>query len=334
MKIVGTGFTCLDHINYMNEKYFSSGGTCTNVLVILAAFGLNSYLCMPHYRDELCDSFIFDVNRKGVSNIFYTKSNKSFPRIYQYMKNGEHYFKTKCEFCKKSLTQIESLSEKKAMEIIDNIKDADFFYCDRYSKGIKLLTEEAKKHNIWTMYEPNNCRFYKRQLEAMRMYDIVKFSTGRINETISEKIKGDLEESLVKILIVTRGEKGVQYVVRTKSGKFTEWKYIEGNILDSKLDSSGAGDWFSATLIYNLLRVYRKSNDFFENEIIEDLIDKARIVSGLSCNFTGAQGLLYDKEAFQDILDILGIKQSANHLVRLEDRKDYRCPNCSKIFSQ
>jgi len=297
IKILGAGLSCIDIIK-TDKEYIMLGGTAANVVSILSLLGVQASFLQAKYIGEDGVWLNNEMKKRKVKVINFNHCKIEAPRFVEYLKNGEHYFITLCPECGKKLNvlKLPQISHIKNTYAPDNT--LNLFYYDRVSDGIKWLLENNDCG--WNFYEPNSFRVYDTFLKNVRTANIVKLSDERISNKYAEKLKEDLGNSAVQLMIVSLGPIGLKYTHKQQLGNMSEWQYIYTDEMEDVVDSAGAGDWLTAVFLYYFLRVYPYFVDKLDNNILKDCLVKAQKMAALTCLFIGAQGILEDE---------LGIKQ-------------------------
>lgn len=305
INVIGAGFACIDMIEYNTDRVILPGGTAANVMTFLSQLGMDvSFLC-ARYGDEGGKWLEKSLKNRGIQLCHFTNSKMGVPRIIEVIgENGEHKFSTTCPVCQKKLPSCILPNEGQIqMEILQLVSNANIFYYDRMSTGIKKIVSQNLKG--WNMYEPNSCRFYNTFFNASKESDILKFSQDRIAEKYAQKLYEELQVSKVQLIIVTMGEQGIKFSVRESEEKLSEWIFVDACKCDKVIDNSGAGDWLTSVFLFNFLKKYPFFTKFLNKDEIKDFLIKAREVASYQCGFVGAQGVLQSYGAVKKISKIL-----------------------------
>lgn len=323
--IMGCGFSCIDIISKDNKLILDVGGTCANVLSVLSFLDWDSVLWLPDYEDDRLNTWL---NKMDIQCINFTKTKKQTPKIiqvYDYEK-GKHHFFTRCPRCGNKI--FENILPNERQIMFEPEIAADVFFCDRISNGIMELADRTKVNGGITMYEPNGLRFYNQYISICRNFDIIKFSDERIPDKWQEQLKTDLLWAQTKLVIVTLGERGLKFIFRTEDGTFSEWIYMESYHIDGKQDSSGAGDWLTATFLYYFIPQVRKYQGSFSRHIIWDSLLKAVKMSAFACREVGAQGLMHSKEGIEEVNQVLNLSLYPTEPHNEKREEDFYCYRC------
>lgn len=331
MKIIGTGLVCLDIIHKESNIAVMNGGTCANVLTVLAQLGEYASVLIPdYYIDGQSEYFYTTLRKMDINFITYCKTKKNIPKIIEvYDKNRNHLFYTKCPWCGQDLLESRFITKKEAERLISRIVDHDIFFIDRISDGIKWIAEEYGALHKKVMYEPNSGRNLKAVVEMSRLANIIKFSEDKISLAMAQIIREQCKKSVLDLIIVTRGERGMNFSYRLDEEEFSDW--IEGpNIKFIGLrDTSGAGDWLTA----GFLHFWSKTGYTLEKQALFDSLRAALELSAICSKKEGAQGAFYDTKLFECLKNSYHIKLEKNlhnDVVSIQDL--LVCKNCFERY--
>lgn len=332
MNVLGIGFNCVDIIRTNKNETLTAGGTCTNVLAILSSLGIETTLMSPnYYENKNFKLFIDDITNKNINHVLFKKTTLPFSIVIQDNSCKDHKFITTCPKCGESTINTISFNEHDAKKYVHVLNNVDFLYCDRFSQGIKYFVKICHDKGITTFYEPNNCRFYNTQLSAIKNFDIVKFSSSRINEKTAEKLRLDLGDSRTKLIIVTLGNNGLKFSVR-QNNVLSDWIEIKKPFENDVVDSSGAGDCLTAALIYSILSTQIYDEKKYNISWLQEVLYKAQIISSINCNCLGAQGFLYNDKALEKACAILKANKFSVRYEYPQATHRIRCSNCNNIL--
>lgn len=296
MRIVGTGLICLDIIHKNEDIILMNGGTCANVLTVLAQLGEEATVLIPRYNtDDQKEFFYKTLEELGVNCVYYCKTKKNIPRIIEvYDERKKHLFYTKCWKCERDLLENRFITQKEAELLMPQIMDNDVFFTDRISSGIKYIAREYMSMNRKVIYEPNSARNLKAVIEMSKLANVVKFSTDRISLETAGIILEQCAEGALELVIATRGERGMSFCYRIDEKHFSEW--MEGPSIEFVhiKDTSGAGDWLTA----GFLHFWSQEKYSLEQDKIFNMLKKALELSAICSRIEGAQGAFYDRELF------------------------------------
>ena len=184
------------------------------------------------------------------------------------------------------------------------------FFTDRISDGIKEIAKELNRNQAKVFYEPNSGRNLKALVEMAKLSNVLKFSTDRISMSLAEGILSQCQDTMLEVVIATHGKKGLSYCYKMNSGGFSDW--IEGPHINFKSikDTSGAGDWLTA----GFLHYWSREQFELSKKTIYNILEKSLKLSEIASMTQGAQGVFYDKE----VLELLIEDYEWNYLTPLE----------------
>ena len=287
---VGAGLISLDVLIWDGQRVpisYYVGGTCGNVMMILAHMGWETF---PIARlDGTKDGVrvLEDMKRHNVHTDFVSTQDGKTPVIVQrnfINKDGipTHKFESRNNMGRFYL-DFKSLTLKQANEVIEKMAFApNVFFFDRVSPAILRLAESFKEKGSVIFFEPSSRGGdVKRFNQCVEVADVIKFSDQRIKDV------EQFESYKDKLFIQTQGAKGLSY--RLNSG----WKHLEPVANDKVVDTAGAGDWTAAALINNLFKnkVMFGICNLLESDL-ETALNEAQKVGAESCSYEGARGMM------------------------------------------
>ncbi len=333
---MGTGLIVLDIV--INGKKqscpsFGIGGSCGNVLTILAYLGWSSYPVASIGKDLASKIILKDIREWGVKTDFiYSDETKQTPivveRIQEENKNT-HVFEFKCPYCGSALPRNRPVPLRLIFEISKKMPDVQVFYVDRVSKSALTLAKLQKQRGALIVFEPH--RIYRNKLfrEFFDVAHIVKYSAQQICEIPFERD--------VLLEIQTLGNKGLRYKLNNRKDKNNDWKTIESIDAPVIIDTAGAGDWCSAGIIHFLGRSGIESFQEASMEEVESVLKFGQRMAALNCAYEGARGLMYnfnksylwstihDVHIFKTVIE--GSKEKSN----IDSSLKGICSSCKKI---
>ncbi len=317
-----------------NRPHLWVGGSCGNVMAILAFFGWLSYPIAYIGKDRASRIILNDMKKWGVRTDFIFGSKEiSTPIVVEKIRNGNngitHVFEFKCPFCGSLLPRNRAIPREIAEELRESIPPAQVFYFDRVSRATLALASIEKSKGALIVFEPhkvNDGRLFKESLEVAH---VVKYSAEKVKD-IEVRIDAPLE-------IQTIGAKGLRYRF-----KKNEWKMIEGVRLSHLADSAGAGDWCTAGLIHFLGQGGFEEFSQIKEDEIEVALRFAQCLAALKCVYEGPRGIMYNisKRQLASMLDSLYIEKDIEKHEKKTEMPDepflqrHLCPSCQRVMSQ
>lgn len=288
--IVGAGLISLDVLIRDGERLpvsYYVGGTCGNVLMILAHMGWDAYPIARLDGTKDTTRLLADMKRNSVHTDYITTNDGKTPVIVQrnfINKDGvpTHRFESRNNMGRFYL-DFKSLTMKQADAVIERI---DFvpkvFFFDRVSPAILKLATAFKEKGSVVFFEPSSRGGdVKRFNQCVEVADIVKFSDQRIKDY--RQFDGVAD----KLFIQTQGADGLIYRLNSA------WTHLEPLHNDQVVDTAGAGDWTAAALINELYKDKERQEIFsFTPAAIAEALNAAQRIGAQSCSYEGARGMM------------------------------------------
>lgn len=295
-KILGTGLICLDIVNDYSSLYYMTGGSCGNVISALSFLGWNSTVIKNRYADFVGEKINSNLEEIGVKCIN-IGSPIITPRIIEIIdnsgRNSKHKFLFSCPECGKELPKLKPLTEKDSMAIIKDVSKVNVFYTDRISKGISIIRESLGREGTWTFYEPNSSRNVEALIDNSLQSSIVKFSASKVPMAVSNRLRELAVDGVTVLIVRTEGPKGLSVCYKMRNNKMSQWIPLKALQAPDIVDTSGAGDWCTAGLLFRLINKFpQKQKWLIKNDVIE-AVQFGQALATISCKFVGAQGLIY-----------------------------------------
>ncbi len=339
---VGTGLIALDMV--MNGDRGESprlwaGGSCGNVLTILAYLGWHSYPVARFGDDKAAKSIVKDMRRHEVKLqfIFYDTSVKT-PIILQRILtspdgNPTHRFYWVCPNCGNWLPRYKPILLREVQGLGDDVPKMTCFYFDRVSAAALFLAEKARSQGALVVFEPTSIKEDKQFKKAMSACDVLKYSNER-----TKHFTKFTYESPARLVIETLGAEGLRYRLR-RNGIYDKWKLQPAFRVANLKDAAGAGDWCTAGMVDMLFREGETPLKRVSEKKIVSALRYGQALSALNCAFEGARGAMYglDKKHFgKEVQEILDRKEASSSIVDNLSTKAKKtaqcvCPACQAI---
>ena len=293
----GTGLVALDVVypkmdTDSPELYV--GGSCGNVLTILAYLGWRSYPFARLKNDIFSEVLVKDLQRWQVKTDFISKSGSgSTPLIVEKIsqnRNDEpfHTFNMTCPRCGSILPRYKPVLTKEINLIMDLLPNPFVFYLDRVSRGNILLAQEFKNKGALIFFEPSSIKSDKMFNECIVLADIVKYS-----DTTKVRDPTILKGSEIPLIIRTLGSKGIEYSYMGDRLDGMNMHHMDAFSLKHRVDTAGAGDWCSAGVIHALNKYNPQSINHISNTILSEILSFGQALAALNCQYSGARGNMY-----------------------------------------
>ncbi|NCU05099.1 MAG: carbohydrate kinase [Chitinophagaceae bacterium] len=299
----GTGLIALDvviSIDPDKPTQFFAGGSCGNVLTILAYMGWDSYPIARLSNNTATELLMQDMSKWNVkeSLLTFTQDGSTPVIIHRILKDKNGLSKHRFEFRNpedgKYLPSYKPCLSKSVQSILELGPTPSVFYFDRINRAALDLAKAYKKNGALIFFEPSSIKDEKGFKKCLEVADIVKFSEDRIPDYSSIFI-----DCQVPLEIRTLGEKGLKY---RRTGD-SNWSEVKGYSITNVVDTAGAGDWCTAGILSSILS-YNYSIESISKNQLEKALKWGQVLSAMNCTFEGARGLMYNisyKELFAKI---------------------------------
>lgn len=288
--IVGAGLISLDVLIRDGERLpvsYYVGGTCGNVMMILAHMGWDAYPIARLDGTKDTTRLLADMKRNSVHTDYITTNDGKTPVIVQrnfINKDGvpTHRFESRHGHGHFYL-DFKPLTKKQADAVIERI---DFvpkvFFFDRVAPAILKLATTFKGEGSVVFFEPSSRGGdVKTFNKCVEVADVVKFSDQRIKDY--RQFDGVAD----KLFIQTQGADGLIYRLNS------DWNHLEPVHNDNVVDTAGAGDWTAAALINELYKDKERQEIFnFTPAAIAKALNAAQRIGAQSCSYEGARGMM------------------------------------------
>lgn len=237
----GTGLIALDLVMSANPNLpvqAWAGGTCGNVLSILAYLGWESYPIVRMNGDPASERVKADMSRWGVKLDFAgCEPTSHTPIIIQEICRGRdgsptHRFSWACPRCGQWLPSFKPVTRQAVDAVGDGVNGAQVFFMDRLSRAALTLAARAADAGAIIMFEPSGKSDPKLFAEALQLAHIVKYADQRLSEA-GGAMAGD---SATILEIQTMGVEGLRY--RHRLSNLSDWTHLPAVNAPQFLESS------------------------------------------------------------------------------------------------
>ena len=336
-KVFGTGLIALDLVigpDPESPVRAWAGGTCGNVLSILAYLGWDSYPIARMNDDVASERVRKDMKRWGVrlkwSNCAPTTHTPMIVQEIRRKRDGQtgHRFSWSCPHCGTWLPPFKAITVDAVEKVSLAIDGASVFFMDRLSRGILMLAAEASKRGAVVVFEPSSKSTTKLMAEAVALAHVVKYADHRL-----ASVPGVMErESAALLEVQTLGHRGLRYRHRLGRG-ISNWIHLNAMRAPRLSDSCGAGDWCTAGLI---AKTTTGGQDGFRRSGprgIRSALRYGQALAAWNCGFEGARGGMYavSRRSFENQISSLltgGVNSITNTQVRRTYTQPVTCPAC------
>ena len=222
-KIFGTGLIALDLVISPDPETpvrSWAGGTCGNVLSILAYLGWDAYPIARMNDDVASDRVRADMKRWGVrldwANCAPTTHTPMIIQEIRRRRDGrsDHRFSWSCPRCGKWLPPFKPITVDAVERVNPALADASVFFLDRLSRATLTLAAEASVRGAVVVFEPSSKSTDKLMAEAIALAHVVKYADHRLAGIHGVMASG----SAVLLEVQTLGHRGLRYRHRLRRG--------------------------------------------------------------------------------------------------------------------
>jgi fructokinase len=307
--VAGMGLIALDVvISEGSEPGYFAGGTCGNVLAILAYLG---WQCIPisrHKQDQASEIIRADLGKWGVDLSFlHLEPLADTPIVVERLEKDVsgipyHRFSFFCPGCNRRYPRFQPVPLKSLEDAYSKIEESAVFFVDRVSPGSLVAAKKAKENGTVVFFEPPSASDDKNFRSMLATASIIKYSHDRIDEL-------EIPKGSVALEVQTLGRGGLRF--RTTLGAFrNHWHHFDAEPKRNLVDSAGAGDWLSAGLIHVLCKGGSAGFLKIKRQTLLRAFTFGQSLAAWNCGFVGARGGMYGAQ-----VDELGalVKNHALH---------------------
>lgn len=310
-KVFGTGLIALDLVLGLDPETpvrSWAGGTCGNVLSILAYLGWEAFPIARMNGDPASNRVRADLTHWGVRLDFAScEPTAHTPIIIQEIKRGrdgkpKHHFSWSCPKCGQWLPAYKAVTTLAVESVANAMSSPSVFFLDRLSRAALSLAKAAADRGAVVVFEPSGRVTNKLMAEAIGLAHIVKYADQRL-----DGVQGLMSEGSATILEVqTLGERGLKY--RHRFGQApSEWHYLDAIAAPTLADTCGAGDWSTAGLLAKAAVGGLAGLQGVGTHGIHAALRYGQALAAWNCAFEGARGGMYAvaRDAFNDQITAL-----------------------------
>lgn len=294
-KIAGIGLIALDLLIHEGEDHPrpSAGGTCGNVLAILATLGWKASPISRLQQDECSDLIARDLQTWGVDlSLLNISPTAAAPVIVERLRLDSagipfHSFSFACPFCGERLPSYQPVTISSLQEHMKEILENDVLFVDRASPGAVEVARQFREAGKVVFFEPSSSKIDHLFHKMLAVSNIVKYSHERFPE---------LEETAwptVRMLeLQTLGRGGLRFRYRQK-GSPSSWYHLHAPKRESVVDTCGAGDWATAGLVELTCQNGLSQLQSLTKARVLEALTFAQKLGSWNCGFAGARGAMY-----------------------------------------
>ena len=285
--ILGGGFVALDVVDSGHGQFAAAGGSCGNVLAMLAWLGWSSAPVARLGADPAGDFVRKDLKAFGVDlRHVSTTAGVQTPVVLQrfiedHQGHRQHRFSLVCPECGAWLPRFRSIVLSQAAQVMAETAPKCFYF-DRVSPALLRLAEWVRREQGLVFFEPTSIGDEALFRRAIDTCHVLKYSDERLGSV------EDLADARQPALIVrTRGADGLD---ARWQGRWSQQMAFE---VLQVVDAAGSGDWCSAGLIHVIGQAGSSTLPTLQQADIERGLRLGQALAALNCSYEGARGLMY-----------------------------------------
>ncbi|MCA1477988.1 MULTISPECIES: PfkB family carbohydrate kinase [Bradyrhizobium] len=284
---VGAGFVAADIVEGRSEEFVAAGGSCGNVLAILAWLGWKSYPVARLGKDWAAGTIRKEFKSIGVDSQFLSDEKAvQTPIVIQRFvedKKGKrvHRFSLACPECGGWLPRFRASTLQQAADVTQSEIVPKAFYMDRLSPAAIKVAGWAKEKGALIVFEPSSIGDEKQFQKAVDLCHVLKFSHDRLGH-----VRDLREAQRPKVIVETLAEDGLR--VRWRG----YWSELPAFKTPLFVDGAGAGDWTSAGLIHQIGASGAKVFDTLQKPRLLSALRFGQGLAAINCGYEGARGAM------------------------------------------
>ncbi|MGR4866729.1 PfkB family carbohydrate kinase [Caulobacter sp. LARHSG274] len=311
-----------------------AGGTCGNVLSILAYLGWDAYPIGRMNGDPASQRVRSDMKHWGVKLEFASCAPTSpTPIIIQEIRRKKdgtptHKFSWACPHCGQWLPSYKAVTLQAVETVAPRLTGSSVFFMDRLSRASLTLARMAASEGAVVFFEPSGKSDPKLLSEALALAHVVKYADQRLAE-----VGGVMAETSCTVVEVqTLGAEGLRY--RHRFGRHVSgWLSLDAVPAARVADTCGSGDWCTAGLIAKAATGGLEGLRAGGVNGLETALRYGQALAAWNCGFEGARGGMYaiDRSALESrIASLLAGRHEpiADLPQRSMSGKVIACPAC------
>ena len=296
LSCVGSGLVTLDIVvdTASPDKYIArSGGSCGNVMAILAYLGWKAHPITRLGQDQAAGIVVDDLAHFGVDTTFVLReAEANTPTIIEGVRNSRngsrtHSYTLYCPHCGNYLLRYRTIPQDLTDRVVREVGRAQVYYFDRLSKGILRLARHYREQGALIVFEPSGIKDERLFRIAAELTHILKYSQERLADVSS--VLGDYA---VPLEIQTLGRGGLRYRRRQRRAHGT-WHHMPAFPISDAVDEAGAGDWCTSGIIHSLGRYGAASFWRTRSKGVEKALELGQALAAANCRFKSARGAMY-----------------------------------------
>ena len=263
------------------------GGTCGNVMCMLAHFGWEAFPVTKLDRSEEGLGMTKSLEEYGCDCRFVTNTDDGGTTILTIRhgldENGNKKMSVRqgspggSRFPRRRHLRLRDQAPA-LIEALDFVPDVFFF--DDPAAGYRYMARELREKGALVYFEPSVIE-EKADFESIAASDIIKFSGENVQDV------SFVDNYKDKLFIQTLGGDGLRFNLRGEG-----WVNLPPVENDNVADWEGAGDWTTSAFLNALAEADALSIKRLTSALVKDALEKAQIVASRSVSFIGSKGMI------------------------------------------
>ena len=287
---VGSGFVALDIVQGESGSFAAAGGSCGNVMAILAWLGWSARLSSRLGTDLAGDMVAQELSDVGVDvSELIRDARISTPVVIQRFvaqANGDrrHRYSLSCPDCGRWLPRFRATTLHQIEPLLESINRTKTYYFDRVTAASLKAAATAARTGALVVFEPSALGDEGTFQRAVDVCDVLKYSNeqlGHVPDLATATHPG--------VVIETLGDEGLRVRWRKR------WSRLPAFEAPIFKDAAGSGDWCTAGLIHTIGAKGRAGLATLLKADIERALRFGQALAALNCGFEGARGLMSAK---------------------------------------
>lgn len=284
---IGAGFVAMDIVEAENGRFAAVGGSCGNVMALLAWMGWRAVPVARLGQDGPGAFVREEFEEIGIQTSYLTdEMSVQTPIVIQRFVETEdgqrtHRFSLTCPECGEWLPRYRPITLNHAAQLTAVSAAPKAYYFDRISPASLRIAEWAKQKGAMIVFEPSSIGDERRFQRAVEICDVLKYSHSRLGHV------PDLAKvASPRLVIETSGPDGLRVRWRGR------WSKLPAYNVPRFIDAAGSGDWCTAGFIHKIAEGGAKSFKALDKARIDHSLRFGQALAALNCGFEGARGAM------------------------------------------
>ena len=299
---LGTGLVVLDVIYPAGaaRPRCLAGGSCCNVLAVLAWLGWRSCPVARLGDDPDAGRIVRDMSRFGVdASHVHRDPMIATPRIIERQVAGprpRHEFHFRCGHGRR-LPRWRPPGAAARSAALGAVPAPDVFYFDRATQGALDMARRCRRAGALVVFEPPRRQEDDSLRQGMRLADVVKGCAGASGGS-SFGAWADAPAA-GQLRIATKSEEGLEYEARDACGRAAAGSMPAVQAGRGVVDAAGAGDMLTAGFLHALpaCAAGRRGLAGASKASLDGALRFGQALSAINCRYAGARGAMYANTA-------------------------------------